>query len=107
MPRRLDSAAFINVKTTQPAHAITIGEKTNLAASYSGLVAELSAAWSGWNRRNIAPLWHGGSTEDPTAPAGNLQQHGMPAGTTGWTRVSRSTVRAPNGGPLRFPRNNP
>jgi arylsulfatase A-like enzyme len=46
-----------------------IGEKTNLAALQPQIVAELSAAWDAWNTRNIAPLWHGGPTEDPTAPA--------------------------------------
>jgi arylsulfatase A-like enzyme len=46
-----------------------VGEKVDLAASYPRLVAELSAAWHAWDRRNVAPLWHGGSTEDPSAPA--------------------------------------
>ena len=46
-----------------------IGEKNDLAASHPQLVAELSAAWDAWNARNIAPLWHGSPTEDPTAPA--------------------------------------
>jgi arylsulfatase A-like enzyme len=45
-----------------------VGEKTNLAASHPKEVAELSAAWEAWDRRNAAPRWHGGSTEDPTAP---------------------------------------
>ena len=45
-----------------------IGEKNNLAKAEPQLVAELSAAWEKWNKRNIAPLWHGGQTEDPTAP---------------------------------------
>jgi arylsulfatase A-like enzyme len=45
-----------------------IGEKNDLAASHPQLVAELSAAWDAWNTRNIAPLWHGSPTEDPTAP---------------------------------------
>jgi arylsulfatase A-like enzyme len=44
------------------------GEKADLAASRPQLAAELRAAWDGWDRRNVAPLWHGGSTEDPTAP---------------------------------------
>jgi hypothetical protein len=32
-------------------------------------VAQLSQAWDQWNAKNIAPLWHGGAIEDPTAPA--------------------------------------
>jgi arylsulfatase A-like enzyme len=44
------------------------GEKNNLAKAEPQIVAELSAAWEKWDRRNIAPLWHGGLTEDPTAP---------------------------------------
>jgi len=46
-----------------------IGEKNDLAATQPRIVAELSAAWDEWNKGNIAPLWHGGTTEDPTAPA--------------------------------------
>jgi arylsulfatase A-like enzyme len=46
-----------------------VGEKVDLAASHPQVVAELSAAWEAWDRRNMAPLWHGGSTEDPSAPA--------------------------------------
>ncbi len=45
-----------------------IGEKDDLAKAQPGMVAELSAAWDTWNKQNIAPLWHGGTTEDPTAP---------------------------------------
>ena len=45
-----------------------IGEKNNLAKAQPERVAELSAAWDTWNKRNVAPLWHGGPTEDPTAP---------------------------------------
>ena len=45
-----------------------IGEKNNLTKSQPEIVAELSAAWDTWNKRNIDPLWHGGTTEDPTAP---------------------------------------
>jgi arylsulfatase A-like enzyme len=48
-----------------------IGEKTDLASTHPEIVAELSAAWDAWNRQNVAPLWHGGSIEDPTAPAAN------------------------------------
>jgi hypothetical protein len=46
-----------------------IGETTDLAAQHTALVAELSSAWDAWNTHNIAPLWHGSPTEDPTAPA--------------------------------------
>jgi arylsulfatase A-like enzyme len=45
-----------------------IGEKNNLATEQPQVAAELSAAWDAWNRQNRAPLWHGGATEDPTAP---------------------------------------
>jgi arylsulfatase A-like enzyme len=45
-----------------------LGEKNNLAKAEPQIVAELSAAWETWNQRNRAPLWHGGQTEDPTAP---------------------------------------
>ena len=45
-----------------------IGEKKNLAASEPGVVAELKTDWGNWNKNNVAPLWHGGTTEDPTAP---------------------------------------
>ena len=45
-----------------------LGEKNNLAKADPQIVSELSAAWEQWNKRNIAPLWHGGQTEDPTAP---------------------------------------
>jgi arylsulfatase A-like enzyme len=45
-----------------------VGEKNDLAKAEPQLVAELSAAWEKWNKRNTAPLWHGDLTEDPTAP---------------------------------------
>ena len=45
-----------------------IGQKDNLATQRPDLVAELSQAWRRWDAQNIAPLWHGGVTEDPTAP---------------------------------------
>ncbi|OWK38658.1 hypothetical protein [Fimbriiglobus ruber] len=44
------------------------GEKNNLAAEQPQRVAELSTTWDKWNKNNIAPLWHGDATEDPTAP---------------------------------------
>ncbi len=48
-----------------------VGEKVDLAASHPRVVAELSTAWDAWDRRNVAPHWHGGTTEDPTAPPGS------------------------------------
>jgi arylsulfatase A-like enzyme len=45
-----------------------VSEKNDLAKVEPRIVAELSAAWEKWNTRNMAPLWHGGQTEDPTAP---------------------------------------
>jgi hypothetical protein len=32
------------------------------------MVTALGRAWQRWDAGNIAPLWHGGVTEDPTAP---------------------------------------
>ena len=46
-----------------------IGENSDLAKARPEQVTELSAAWEKWDKQNIAPLWHGGATEDPTAPA--------------------------------------
>jgi len=48
--------------------ASDMGEQRDVAASQPQLVAELTSAWEQWNAKNIAPLWHGGATEDPTAP---------------------------------------
>jgi arylsulfatase A-like enzyme len=45
-----------------------IGQKNDLAAKRPDLVKELSQAWQNWDAQNVAPLWHGGVTEDPTAP---------------------------------------
>jgi arylsulfatase A-like enzyme len=45
-----------------------IGQQDNVAAKYPEVVAELSQAWQRWDAENIAPLWHGSPTEDPTAP---------------------------------------
>ena len=45
-----------------------IGEITNLAAQQPARVAELTREWEAWNAANIAPLWHGSPTEDPTSP---------------------------------------
>ena len=46
-----------------------IGEQDDLAKSQPQLVAELSQEWDQWNAKNIAPLWHGSPTEDPSAPS--------------------------------------
>ena len=51
-----------------------IGEKNDLATSQPKLVAELRAAWDAWDSRNIAPLWHGSPTEDPTAPESKAEK---------------------------------
>jgi arylsulfatase A-like enzyme len=45
-----------------------IGEKNNVADGEREVVARLRAAWEKWNTGNVPPLWHGGQTEDPTAP---------------------------------------
>jgi hypothetical protein len=42
--------------------------QNDLAAKYPERIAELSQAWQRWDAQNVAPLWHGGVTEDPTAP---------------------------------------
>jgi arylsulfatase A-like enzyme len=45
-----------------------IGQETDLAAKHPDIVRDLSAAWQRWDAQNMAPRWHGGVTEDPTAP---------------------------------------
>jgi arylsulfatase A-like enzyme len=45
-----------------------LGESRDLAREHPQRVAEMAADWDRWNSRNIAPLWHGSPTEDPTAP---------------------------------------
>jgi arylsulfatase A-like enzyme len=45
-----------------------VSENDDLAAKNPAVVAELSQAWDRWNAKNIAPLWQGSSTEDPSAP---------------------------------------
>ncbi len=45
-----------------------IGEANNVAAENPGIVAELTKTWDEWNAKNVAPLWQGSPTEDPTAP---------------------------------------
>jgi arylsulfatase A-like enzyme len=45
-----------------------IGQQHDVADRHRDVVAELSRAWQRWDARNVAPLWHGGATEDPTAP---------------------------------------
>jgi len=45
-----------------------LGEQHDLAPAQPQLVAELSKEWEQWNANNVAPLWHGSPSEDPTAP---------------------------------------
>ncbi|MCS7044793.1 MAG: sulfatase-like hydrolase/transferase [Gemmataceae bacterium] len=45
-----------------------LGQKNDLAAKHPEIVTELRTAWERWDAGNIAPLWHGGVVEDPTAP---------------------------------------
>ncbi|MFO0968321.1 MAG: sulfatase-like hydrolase/transferase [Gemmataceae bacterium] len=45
-----------------------IGQEHDLAAKNPVLVERLSRMWRRWDAGNVAPLWHGGATEDPTAP---------------------------------------
>jgi arylsulfatase A-like enzyme len=51
-----------------------IGETNNVAARHPEVVAELTKAWEQWDNSNVAPLWQGSSTEDPTAPAFRSQR---------------------------------
>jgi arylsulfatase A-like enzyme len=46
-----------------------IAEQHNLATAWPELVRELANDWTTWNKDNMAPLWHGGTTEDPTVSA--------------------------------------
>lgn len=46
-----------------------VGEEHDMASAKPELVAELRRAWNDWDAKNVAPLWHGSATEDPTAPA--------------------------------------
>jgi arylsulfatase A-like enzyme len=45
------------------------GEQHDLATAQPRVVSQLSSDWEQWNAKNVAPLWHGSPTEDPTAPA--------------------------------------
>jgi len=45
-----------------------LGQQKNVAAKHPDVVADLGQAWQRWDAKNIAPLWHGSPTEDPTAP---------------------------------------
>jgi arylsulfatase A-like enzyme len=54
--------------------ASDIGEQHDLAASQPERVAQLSREWDQWNAKNIAPLWPGGSTEDPTQSPGPIKK---------------------------------
>ena len=42
-------------------------------------VAELGGAWGAWDKGKVAPLWHGGATEDPTAPPEPATPRDQPA----------------------------
>jgi arylsulfatase A-like enzyme len=46
-----------------------IGERNDLATARLDVVTRLSQAWNQWDAKNVAPLWHGSPTEDPTVPA--------------------------------------
>ena len=45
-----------------------IGETHDLAESHPQLVGDLERSWDEWDAKNVAPRWHGGRQEDPTAP---------------------------------------
>jgi arylsulfatase A-like enzyme len=45
-----------------------VGEKTDVSARHPEVASRLARRWDEWNLANIAPLWQGSSTEDPTAP---------------------------------------
>lgn len=45
-----------------------VGEANDLSAEHPKIAADMAADWERWNQGNIAPLWHGSPTEDPTAP---------------------------------------
>jgi arylsulfatase A-like enzyme len=45
-----------------------VGQQNNLAAKYPEMVTEMRQAWERWDAQNVAPLWHGSPTEDPTSP---------------------------------------
>jgi arylsulfatase A-like enzyme len=45
-----------------------VGEATDVSARHPEIVARLAQRWTHWDRSNVAPLWQGSSTEDPTAP---------------------------------------
>lgn len=44
-----------------------VGENMPLEASHPQVAAELKTAWEAWNRRNVAPRWHGDLLVDPSA----------------------------------------
>jgi arylsulfatase A-like enzyme len=45
------------------------GEKVDLRQQQPQVAADLIASWEAWDKKNAPPRWHGGATEDPTAPA--------------------------------------
>ncbi|MGB3118045.1 MAG: sulfatase-like hydrolase/transferase [Verrucomicrobiales bacterium] len=48
-----------------------IGETTDVSSAHPGIVAALTSSWEAWNQKNVAPLWQGSPTEDPTSAARN------------------------------------
>jgi arylsulfatase A-like enzyme len=56
-----------------------VGQRHDVAGQHPDVVADLRQAWQRWDARNVAPLWHGGPTEDPTAPKrAPAQKEGKP-----------------------------
>jgi arylsulfatase A-like enzyme len=45
-----------------------VGETNDVSVQHPEVVARLTQRWARWDRGNVAPLWQGSSTEDPTAP---------------------------------------
>lgn len=48
--------------------ATDLGQTKDVAADHPEVFAPMREAWTRWNQGNVAPLWHGGPTEDPSAP---------------------------------------
>ena len=55
-----------------------IGQQQDVAARHPDVVADLRRAWERWDAGNVAPLWHGSPTEDPTAPPPAPQKGAKP-----------------------------
>jgi arylsulfatase A-like enzyme len=45
-----------------------VGETNDVSVQHPEVVARLTQRWARWDSGNVAPLWQGSSTEDPTAP---------------------------------------